>query len=157
MLSLTLLSLRYVMKKSNRTTPRVFSLMRMMSHPRSLAKQFIHSTSEILLDDGVEMVLNCQFPYCSWGWCPILSQCSFCRWCPILSQCSFCGWCLILSQCSFCGWCLILVNLLFVDGVPSWSISPLFMDGVPSWSRHQNYEKGRWVQLLVMSIKFSCR
>ena len=48
------------MKKSDRTTPRVFSLMRMMSHLESLAKQFIHLTSEILLDDGVEMVLNHQ-------------------------------------------------------------------------------------------------
>ena len=48
------------MERSNCTTPRVFSLMRMMSHPRSLVKQFIHSTSEILLDDGAEMVLNCQ-------------------------------------------------------------------------------------------------
>ena len=53
------------MEKSDYTTPRVFSLMRMMSHPRSLTKQFIHPTSEILLDDGVE-ILNCQFPYCSW-------------------------------------------------------------------------------------------
>ena len=25
------------------------------------------------------------------------------------------------GQSSFCGWCPILVNLLFVDGVPSWS------------------------------------
>ena len=49
------------MEKSDHTTPRVFSLMRMMSHPGSVVKQFIyHSTSEILLDDGVEMVLNCQ-------------------------------------------------------------------------------------------------
>ena len=47
------------MVKSDYTTPRVFLLMRMMSHPGSLAKQFIHSTSEILLDDGVE-ILNCQ-------------------------------------------------------------------------------------------------
>ena len=47
------------MEKSDHTTPRVFSLMRMMSHPGSLAKQFIHSTSEILLNDGVE-ILNCQ-------------------------------------------------------------------------------------------------
>ena len=54
------------MEKSAHTTPRVFSLVRMMSHPGSPVKQFIHSTSEILLDDGVEMVLNCQFPYCSW-------------------------------------------------------------------------------------------
>ena len=47
------------MEKSDHTTPRVFSLMRMMSHPGSLVKQFIHSTSEILLDvDGVE-ILNC--------------------------------------------------------------------------------------------------
>ena len=62
------------MEKSDYTTPRVFSLMRMMSHPRSLAKQFIHLTSEILLDDGVE-ILNC---HCSlYGWCPILESCSF--------------------------------------------------------------------------------
>ena len=47
------------MEKSDCTTPRVFSLMRMMSHPRSLAKQFIQSTLEILLDDGVE-ILHCQ-------------------------------------------------------------------------------------------------
>ena len=39
--------------------------MRMMSHPGSVVKQFIHSTSEILLDKGVK-VLNCQFPFCSW-------------------------------------------------------------------------------------------
>ena len=47
------------MEKSDCTTPRVFPLMRMMSHPGSLAKQFIHSTSEILPDDDVE-ILNCQ-------------------------------------------------------------------------------------------------
>ena len=47
------------MEKSNCTTPRVFLLMRMMSHSKSLAKQFTHSTLEILLDDGVE-ILHCQ-------------------------------------------------------------------------------------------------
>ena len=46
------------MEKSDYTTPRVFSLMRMMSHPKSLIGQFIHLSSEILLDDGVE-ILNC--------------------------------------------------------------------------------------------------
>ena len=34
------------MEQSDHTTPRVFSLMWMVSHPGSLAKQFIHSTSE---------------------------------------------------------------------------------------------------------------
>ena len=47
------------MEKSHCTTPRVFSLMRMMSHSKSLAKQSMHSTLEILLDDGVE-ILHCQ-------------------------------------------------------------------------------------------------
>ena len=37
------------MEPSNHTTPWIFSLMWMMSHPWSLVKQFIHSTSEIFL------------------------------------------------------------------------------------------------------------
>ena len=65
------------MEKSDCTTPRVFSLMGMMSHPRSLMRQFVHLTSEILLDDGVE-ILNCQLTntipeiFCDDGWCTIL-------------------------------------------------------------------------------------
>ena len=67
------------MEKSDCTTPRVFSLMRMMSHPRSLMRQFIHLTSEILLGDGVE-ILNYQWSssntipeiFCDDGWCTIL-------------------------------------------------------------------------------------
>ena len=66
------------MEKSDYTTPRVFSLMRMMSHPKSLIEQFIHLSSEILLDDGVE-ILNCQLSssntipeiFCDDGWCTI--------------------------------------------------------------------------------------
>ena len=50
-MSSTLLSLGYVTKKSNCTTPRVFSLMRMMSHPKLLMRQSTRSTSEILPND----------------------------------------------------------------------------------------------------------
>ena len=102
------------MEQSDHTTPQVFLLMWMMSHPGSLAKQFIHSTSEIFL---MQMVSK---------------------------SCIDSGAALLnVNEDGVPSWSVAEQFLnVYEDGVPSW-VNLLFVDGVLSWSRHQNYERER--------------
>ena len=126
------------MEQSDHTTPRVFSLMWMVSHPGSLAKQFIHSTSEIFL---IQMVSK------SWIDSGAVQT-------PVPEIFYWYGWCPILAQVFYVdGWCPIMVNLLCWWMVSYPSQSSMLMDGVPSWSWHQKFARGGG-DLLVMSIRY---
>ena len=99
------------MEKSNCTTPRVFLLMRMMSHSKSLESSFyIQFLRSSVMMDGVPSKVNV-----------------------LLRKVSNPGLVFLEGVQSW-------VSVLFMEGVLSW-VSVLFMEGVLSWSRHQKLQE----------------
>ena len=155
LLSSTLLSLGYVTKKSYCTTPRVFSLMRMMSHHNFTSKSSLFTIPEVFCDDG-------------WGYHPKLMFffVGNVQSCVDFLIVLFMDCVQILGHCSFYGKCPILVNFPIVlgrcpnpghgtkiargwdwytdIGYCSLGFTPEFLYLVPqgeSWSRHQNCKR----------------
>ena len=123
------------MKKSNCTTPRVFSLMRMMSHSKLLIEQFIHLSSEILLDDDVAILINVLF----------MDNVQSCITAPKLQEDGSGTKVISMNLC----WLSLLADIPHTGAAR-----------VTSWSWHQNCKRRRWYksdQHKFMSIKSICR
>ena len=110
------------MEQSDHMTPRVFSLMWMMSHPGSLVKQFIHTISEIFL--MMQMVFQ--------------SLVSAKQSNHLTPRISLLMW--MVSHPDSLAEQFLFVN---EDGVPSWVTFLIVADGVPSWSWHQKCKRRR--------------
>ena len=137
------------MEQSDHMTPRVFSFMWMVSHPGSLVKQFIHSTSDIFL---MQMVLKSWID--SGAVLLNVNEDGILSWVNLLFVVDGVpSWLIFLlwmvshpGQSSCCGWCPILVMAPQIIEREGWVFSYCsFFNLVPwqSWSWHQNYEEGR--------------